>query len=138
VTLQKYNRVSGQLERNIVVFSADLDLGFPQNSSLAWSPDGLYLAFIPVFSNIHMGNRQLLLIHADGSGLQPLVVLERGVGDFTWSPDGRWIAFSSGGEVWAASLEAFEANQNYLVRISYTSGFSLSWQPAPCKLKVCL
>ncbi len=138
VTLRKYNRVSGKLEGYIPIFSGNLDLESTKNSSLAWSPDGRYLAFIPVFSDIHLGNRQILLVRADGSGLLPLVVLERGVGDFTWSPDGRWIAFSSGGEVWAASLEAFEASQNYLVRISFAAGFGLSWQPARCKLKVCL
>lgn len=69
VTFQEYNRISGMLERNIAIIYGKLDVELFQNSGLAWSPDG------------------------------------------------RWIAFSSGGEVWAASLEAFGVDQDHLVRI---------------------
>ncbi len=99
-----------------------------RNSSLAWSPDGRYLAFNLAYRESDTYSNRLLMIRPDGTGLQTLVNMDRGVREFTWSPDGRWIAFTSGLEMWAASMEAFELNQSYLVKLASQAGFQLSWQ----------
>lgn len=99
------------------------------DSGLAWSPDGLYLAYIPVFSDIDLFQTSLMLMRLDGSKPRLLARPKNGVSSFTWSPDGRWLAFSSGEEVWAASLAAIEQDLNAFVRITPSAGPTLSWQP---------
>ncbi len=59
------------------------------------SPDGAWIAYTD-------NNNDLWVRHADGS--EPRVISENreGVGDLTWSPDGRWLAFRM------ASMNSFQ------------------------------
>ena len=118
-------------ERNVEVApvsAGTVARGRIRNSSLAWSPDGRYLVFNLAYRDSDPYGNRLLLIRPDGSELQTLVNMDRGVREFTWSPDGRWIAFTSGLDMWAASMDAFELNQTYLVKLAAQAGFQLSWQ----------
>jgi Tol biopolymer transport system component len=60
----------------------------------AWSPDGTKIAFTRSGSG---GERDILVMNADGSSPTPLTAGETSEFSPTWSPDGRWIAFSVAG-----------------------------------------
>jgi Tol biopolymer transport system component len=97
---------------------------------LSWSPDGRYLAFVPVFTNSDLVSSRIQMLRYGENGIRrPLVQFDREITGLTWSPDGFWLAFSSGFEVWGASMVAFENDDNPLVRIARAAGSSLSWQP---------
>ena len=61
--------------------------------SLAWSPDGAWLAFTAVsgpFSNVH-------LVPAEGGEARPVSFLANAnAGSLSWSPDGTYILFPTG------------------------------------------
>jgi hypothetical protein len=117
--------------RNIPISLGELTRTSLRSSGLTWSSDAVYLAFTPVFTNTDLDNGRVMLVRAEGGTfMPPLAVMDREVDSLTWSPDGRWLAFSTGYEVWAASLEAYEKDEPPLVRISRTAGNSLAWQPA--------
>jgi Tol biopolymer transport system component len=71
----------------------------------AWSPDGEWIAFSRVRSITpdgpargrprERGITALYIVHPDGSGLRRLTPWGIDVVSPDWSPDGRWIAFSS-------------------------------------------
>ncbi|WP_438348138.1 S9 family peptidase [Paenibacillus sp. FA6] len=62
-----------------------------KDSAPAWSPDGSQLAFLRIVD----GSKQLWTISAEGGEGQRRTGVKRGVGAFVWSPDGRYIAFTS-------------------------------------------
>lgn len=63
-----------------------------------WSPDGRYIAFTRDLNSAQPGLPQqidLFVMHADGSHQQNLTQsLDMCSGNMTWSPDGRYLAFS--------------------------------------------
>ena len=68
-----------------------------------WSPDGQQIAFVAA-------NGGLYLMDSDGANLRELIgspdfpwTMDQ-VG-FDWSPDGKWLVFGSGFEVWVLGLE---------------------------------
>ena len=56
-----------------------------------WSPAGGELAFLSTRS----GKPQIWAIPTNGGEARQLTHTRRGVGEFEWSPDGRWIAFTT-------------------------------------------
>jgi dipeptidyl aminopeptidase/acylaminoacyl peptidase len=61
-----------------------------RDMSPQWSPDGREIAFVSTRS----GKPQLWIIPLLGGEARQLTYCKRGVGEFTWSSDGRWIVFS--------------------------------------------
>lgn len=60
-----------------------------------WSPDGKSLAF----RSNRTGKNQVWLLHTDGGEAIQLTDVKQGVGEFTWSPDGRQLAVTVNGEL---------------------------------------
>ncbi len=58
----------------------------------AWSPDGTTLALM---SNAAGGNWDVWTIHPDGTNLSQLTHEPSSEYTATWSPDGKWLVFSS-------------------------------------------
>ena len=78
-----------------------------------WSPDGKVIAFADISGGDrrrmdHMKNHRIYLVSAEGG--EPLLLLTGDVGDPTWSPDGRSIAYGyhakSGWEIRILDLES--------------------------------
>jgi Tol biopolymer transport system component len=68
-------------------------------SDAAWSPDGQTIAFRRLVPNTRRPSlrwqSELNVINTDGSGQRKLARLSDSDGSFSWSPDGRRIAFVS-------------------------------------------
>lgn len=60
-----------------------------------WSPDGTKLAF----RSNRTGKNQVWLLHIDGGEALQLTDVKQGIGDFTWSPDGKQLALTVNGEL---------------------------------------
>ena len=120
---------TGHIWRSIPVSKEVLRRGPLRSSSLAWSPDGRYLAFIPVFTDSQLKSGRIMLIPTGKQNPVPLVDVNDEITSFTWSPDGQWLAYSTGYEMWVASIAAYESGQPPLARLSGTPGSDLSWQP---------
>ncbi len=58
-----------------------------------WSPDGSQVVFGAVV--LKVGFTALFVVNADGTGLHQIVSTDIGGATAQWSPDGRWIAFTS-------------------------------------------
>lgn len=82
----------------------------PQDLGPAWSPDGQRLLFNSGFA--------FSMIHADGSGRQPLPV--QGTGG-AWSPDGRRVAFY-GLEPSGAGIYVMDVDGGNLARVDKGCG----------------
>ncbi len=54
-----------------------------------WSPDGSSIAFT---SNRKDNKNNLYVLRLIGGEAEPITEVKSGVGEFEWSPDGRWIA----------------------------------------------
>ncbi len=56
-----------------------------------WSPDGHEIAFLSTRS----GKPQIWIIPVGGGEARQLTYCKRGAGEFAWSPDGQWFAFTT-------------------------------------------
>ncbi len=121
---------SGKLLQTMPISTGILTRGPKRSSNLAWSPDGRYLAFIPVFTNSELVYGRIMLIRAGAnSPMPPLAEMDWDIKSFAWSPDGQWLAYSAGYEMWVASIAAYESGEPPLARLSGSPGSDLSWQP---------
>ena len=128
VSLMIYGQ-DGRLDRAMPL-SGDQTTQFPlRNTNLTWSPDGRFLAFMPVSTSIDHMTSEIMLIQINRNRQQVLVQTEEPLNSFTWSPDGKWLAYTAGIEIWAASLDVFERGGNYQAQIMTLGGYGLSWQP---------
>ncbi len=123
--------VSDNRWRSIPVSKGVLTRSPTRSSNLAWSPDGRYLAFTPVFTDSQLKYGRIMLIPMGKDNPVPLVGVYNEISSITWSPDGQWLAYSTGYEMWVASIAAYESGQPPLAQLSGTSGSDLSWQPLP-------
>jgi RNA polymerase sigma factor (sigma-70 family) len=130
VSLMIYDQ-DGEAYRAMPI-SVDRAMRFPlRNAHLTWSPDGRYLAFMPVFSLLDQTNSDILIVHIARNRQQKLVEVDGLLNGYSWSPDGKWLAYTAGSEIWAASMDAFTRNQDYLVQIVASGGSGLAWQSVP-------
>ena len=56
-----------------------------------WSPSGKEIAFI----SLRSGKPQIWIIEVNGGEARQVTFDKRGVGEFAWSPDGKWLVFST-------------------------------------------
>ena len=128
VSLMIYGQ-DGRIDRAMPL-SGDQTTQFPlRNTNLTWSPDGRFLAFMPVFTALDHMTSEIMLIQINRNRQQVLVQTDEPLNSFAWSPDGKWLAYTAGIEIWAASLDVFERGGNYQTQIMTLGGYGLSWQP---------
>jgi len=107
-----------------VQFYADLD----------WSPDGLSLV-IKAFASTVGGATELWLVNARTGSVSQLTHTVLGEGAPSWSPNGRWIAFSSEGRLRSGRVWRMTVATRKLVQL--TSGSTAlypSWSPDSSRL----
>jgi Tol biopolymer transport system component len=90
------------------------------------SPDGREIAFVRVLDATPGSARSAVFtIGADGRGLHQLTPFSLNAIDPRWSPDGRWLAFSSNGDNFSATTSA----DLYLVRSTGTCLVQITHEP---------
>lgn len=90
------------------------------------SPDGKTLAFAATQFNIeaNKGNTDIWLIDADGKNLRALKNTEVNESEPKFSPDGKQIAFTRGGQIWLCNLDGSDEIQ--LTNL-YTGASGMIW-----------
>ncbi|MBU0493086.1 MAG: hypothetical protein KKA73_25570 [Chloroflexi bacterium] len=80
----------------VITLDGSVVANIPHVGGGVWSPDGQYIAVVANCPDqINSTNVCTYITNADGSGLR-LLTTEPGTG-LSWSPDGRWLLFSSEG-----------------------------------------
>jgi len=73
--------------------SAGADEGVPCAFAAQWSPDSSMIAFAGERREVDDGVWGVYVVDSDGSGLRPVVEVDRPVMDVAWSPDGTHLAY---------------------------------------------
>ena len=101
----------------------------------SWSPDGSQFVFISpcrgrgeFYENIY-NDSSLYVINADGTGLRPLTVVPGSDFDPDWSPDGKWIAFTSLRDD-RKEIYLLAVDSGAVVRLTNSTGDIENTQPA--------
>lgn len=82
--------LSDSLNENIQTFSNFL-AGGP-----SWSPDGKKIALLAQFPNQNSTGLQMYILNTDTEELEALTSENNGVFSTEWSPNGQWLAYSTG------------------------------------------
>lgn len=92
------------------------------------SPDGKTIAYtLTSYSfDANKGNADIYLIDADGKNLRALKNSEKNENEPKFSPDGKSIAFTRGGQIWQCDLDG--SNEKQLTNI-YTEASGFKWSP---------
>lgn len=92
-----------------------------------WSPDGTRMAFIIDNGN---GIQDIFLANGDGSNSTNLSDSPGFYGQLAWSPDGKWIAYSSRQAEWEISVVSVDGSSHAsLTKGRGSGGWAPSWRP---------
>ncbi len=113
----------GSAEPRQMTFTADKDESRPE-----WARDSRHFAFL---SN-RDGKQQVYLMRTDGGEARKVSDAKDGINAFSFSRDGRWLAFSAGKpeerQIWFVSLQNAEAKPEQLTKHE-TPVRNWAWSP---------
>lgn len=96
---------------------------------LDWAPNGRSLV-IKAFASSLGGSTQLWLVNASSGTVSPLTRTVLGEGAPSWSPNGRWITFSSEGRLRANQIWRLSVATKRMVQLtSAPAALYPSWSP---------
>lgn len=97
------------------------------NTSAAVSPDGSEVAMILSKS----GSPEVWIASLDGTGLKQLTTIQEGAASPCWSPDGRWICFSTEihGRRMLAKIPADGGDVQRISTVGISNPSEPSWSP---------
>jgi Tol biopolymer transport system component len=91
----------------------------------AWSADGAFLSFTALESEDPGAAPTYWVVPKEGGGAVPLPA---GIGDLAWSPQGRQLAFTGGGELQVLDLEE-GGEPTALARLGESDEVDFHWSP---------
>jgi dipeptidyl aminopeptidase/acylaminoacyl peptidase len=80
------------------------------------SPDGRHVLYAVRTTDVEGNRRTTTTYLAETAGDQPASIHDGAASEARWSPDGRWIAYVAGGQLWLRSLDGRTRRQ--LTRLS--------------------
>ncbi len=103
----------------------------------AWSPDGKWIIYnhygitridIGGSYTVNPDSEGLWIISPDGGA--PQLVMKGSQEDACWSPDGRWIAFEAGAQIYKAPINESGVDTSGIVQLTFTGrNFFPAWSP---------
>ncbi|MGZ8411905.1 MAG: prolyl oligopeptidase family serine peptidase [Gemmatirosa sp.] len=69
------------------------------------APDGRHVLYAVRTTDVAANRRTTTTYLASTAGEQPAAIHEGAASEARWSPDGRWIAYVTGGQLWVRDLE---------------------------------
>ena len=95
------------------------------NGGFVWSPDGTRFAFM----NGSSGWSQVAVVEIESGAVTPITHAPREHGDVSWSPDGRWLAFTRSDETGFSRHIVVAASDGAGDVVPVTSGRGIRSQP---------